>query len=291
MWGRDLSWDFEPTRRRLEGALQEGTLRGLVANDDLGACAYATYAIDEDHGIVGSFFAGERSRALGLEGLLVQQVLDELLARKLRVIDCQTLFSSDRGLTEPFAARGFESAARIYMALDRSAWLATRPAAAADIRTKPTHRLDIQSVARLVHEAHLDTGSVDASSSFDTLGSCEGILRQIILDEVCGPFDSLGSRRVEVNGQVLAVSLLTWPLRGVAHISEVATTPQHRRQGLARHCLTQSLVSAFEGARARSVTLSVTASNQAALALYESMGFVPSLRYQSHVFRFRQPGR
>jgi ribosomal protein S18 acetylase RimI-like enzyme len=171
------------------------------------------------------------------------------------------------------------------MTLDRSAWLATKPATAADVRSKPTHRLDIQSVARLVHEAHLDSLHQDASSSFDTLDSCERILRQIILDNVCGPFDSLGSRRVEVNGQTLAVSLLTWPLQGVAHISEVATAPSHRGLGLARHCLRETMASAFERAGARCATLSVTASNRAALTLYESMGFVASLRYQSHVLR------
>lgn len=289
MWARELRWNFEPTRRRLESAHQEGTLNGLVANDELGACAYATYAIEEDHGIVGSFFASLRSRARGIEGLLVAQVLDELLSQGLRVIDGQTLFSSDRGLIEPFAERGFESAARVYMTLDRSGWLAPKPPATAPVHSKPIHRLDIQSVARVVHAAHLDSLHRDASSSFDTLDSCERILRQIILENVCGPFDSLGSRRVEGNGQTVAVSLLTWPLQGVAHISEVATAPSHRRLGLARLCLRESMASAFERSGARSATLSVTASNRAALALYESMGFAPTLRYQSHVLR--KPGR
>jgi ribosomal protein S18 acetylase RimI-like enzyme len=71
----------------------------------------------------------------------------------------------------------------------------------------------------------------------------------------------------------------------VAHISEVATAPDHRRQGLARHCLAESLENAFERGNASSATLSVTASNRAALALYESMGFVPRIRYESHVLR------
>jgi ribosomal protein S18 acetylase RimI-like enzyme len=106
-----------------------------------------------------------------------------------------------------------------------------------------------------------------------------------MLEEVCGPFDSLGSRRVEANGRTLALALLTWPLPGVVHISEVATAPSHHRRGLARHCLTQALSGAFEQGGAFSATLSVTSSNRAALALYESMGFVPRIRYESHVLR------
>ena len=285
VWARDLLWSFAPTRRRLESAFAERTLHGFVANDDLGACAYATYATDGVHGIVGSVFTAGRSRGRGLEALLVRHVLDRLLLDRPRTIDCQTLFSSDPGHTEPFAARGFASAPRLYMTLDRSGWLAARRGIPPGFRSKPADRADLGSVARLVYESHKGGAHLDASSSFDTLDSCERILGQIMVDEVCGRFDPQGSRRVDANGQLVAASLLTWPLPGVAHISEVATAPSHRRLGLARHCLTESLTQAFDHGEASAVTLSVTASNRGALALYESMGFAPRIRYESHVLR------
>ena len=285
MWANDLRWNFAPTRGRLEAALDDGTLNGLVANDDQGACAYATYALDDGHGIVGSVFASARSRARGVEERLVQRILNRLRVLRPRVIDSQTLFSSAPGLKEPFAAQGFESAARLYMTIDRDAWSPASKVVSTSAPSKPTHRTDLRPVARLVYEAHIETHRLDASSSFDTIESCERILRQIVLDEVCGSFDSSGSRRIEADGRLLAASLLTWPLPGVAHISEVATSPSHRRLGLARQCLTESLASAFERGEASCATLSVTASNRPALALYESLGFVPRIRYESHVLR------
>ncbi len=284
-WACDLKWSFEPTRRRLEGAFAERTLEGFAARDHLGTCAYATYALEGGHGTVGTFFASSRSRAGGLEDLLVGLILDQLLARGARVIDCQTLFSSDPGLKEPFATRGFESAARIYMTVERGAWCASTRTSPKTFETMPTYRSHLASAARLIYEAHAPSRDLDASSSFDTPDSCERVLRQLMLEEVCGPFDSLGSRRVEANGHTLALTLLTWPLPDVVHISEVATAPSSRRLGLARHCLTQALKTAFEQGGASCATLSVTASNQAALALYESMGFVPRIRYGSHVRR------
>lgn len=285
MWARDLRWNFAPTRGRLEAALGDGTLSGLVAHDERGACGYATWALDSGHGIIGSVFASERSRGRGLEADLVRRILGRLQTLQPRVIDCQTLFSSDPGLKEPFRSHGFESAARLYMSVDRASWLAGRRALAPGRRSKPTHRTDLRAIARLVYEAHIESHGLDASSSFDTLESCERILRQIILDEVCGPFDSMGSRRIEAGGKLLAACLLTWPLQGVAHVSEVATAPGERLRGLARHCLTESLESAFERGNAWCATLSVTASNRPALALYQSMGFVPMVRYESHVLR------
>jgi ribosomal-protein-alanine N-acetyltransferase len=171
------------------------------------------------------------------------------------------------------------------MTIDRSAWRKARTTEPAERRSKPTHRTDLKTVARLVYDAHFETHDLDASSSFDTPESCERILRQIVLDEVCGPFDSAGSRRIEAGGKLLAACLLTWPLGDVAHVSEVATAPGHRRQGLARQCLAESLGDAFERGNASCATLSVTASNHGALRLYESMGFVPRIRYESHVRR------
>jgi ribosomal protein S18 acetylase RimI-like enzyme len=286
MWAKELRWNFAPTRGRLEAALSDGTLNGLVATDELGACAYATWAVDAGHGIVGSVFSSLRSRGHGLESLLVERILSRLEALRPDVIDCQTLFSSEPGLIDPFAAHGFESAARLYMTIDRTAWRGARPAASSGgRRSKPIHRTDLKTVARLVYEAHFETHDQDASSSFDTPESCERILRQIVLDEVCGPFDSMGSRRLEAGGKLLAACILTWPLGGVAHISEVATAPGHRLQGLARQCLNESLENAFDRGNASSATLSVTASNLPALRLYESIGFVPKIHYQSHVRR------
>jgi GNAT superfamily N-acetyltransferase len=286
LWARDLLWNFDPTRRRLEAALDERTLRGFVANDHEGACAYATYAIDGDRGIVGSCFALPRARAKGFEAMLTQRILDRLLAERPRLIDCQTLFSSAPDLVEPFASRGFASAPRVYMTLSRADWLATRQEAR-PMRSHPLpgHRNDLRPLARVIHEAHAENHGMDASSSFDTLESCERILSQIVLDEVCGPFDPHASRRLEEKGRLVATCIVTWPHHGVAHVSEVATAPSHRRLGLARLCLEESLREAFERSGATAATLSVTASNTAARALYESSGFVPRVSYESHVWR------
>jgi ribosomal protein S18 acetylase RimI-like enzyme len=287
-WERELFWSFEGSRQRLESALLEGAIHGFVATDEFGACAYATYSSHEDQGVIGSIFSAQRSRDLGLEEALIGRILGRIMNTPPRLVDCQTLFSSKPGLREPFASSGFESAPRLYMSLDRETWAARAREQGPKLTggaSKATHRLDIRSVSKLVFEAHENTRSMDGSSSFDTLESCTRILRQIILDGVCGPFDSGGSRRIEARGSTVAACLLTWPMREVAHISEVATAREARRLGLARQCLTESLASAFGRGNATRATLSVTASNHAALGLYESLGFAPLVRYHSHVFR------
>ena len=78
------------------------------------------------------------------------------LAAGPRLVDCQTLFSSDPGLTGPFADCGFESAARVFMTIERAAWLGGKGAAfAPPLRSRPIERTDLRSVAHLVYEAHI----------------------------------------------------------------------------------------------------------------------------------------
>ena len=87
---------------------------------------------------------------------------------------------------------------------------------------------------------------------------------------------------------MVALAILTWPHRGVAHLSEVATASSFRRMGLGRQSLAEALNAAFDKEGARGVTLSVTASNAAAVSLYESVGFRTRVRYLSHVWRGRK---
>lgn len=284
-WRERLFWDFAPTRRRIEAAFAERTLEGFIAEDEDGACGYATGSFDGHAAIIGSIFVGERARDTGLEANLASRVLEGLLRLRPRVIDCQTLFSSAPDLIGPFAARAFASATRLYMTVDRATWLETARSLPPLTRTRPTPRMDVGALARLVYDAHEAGLALDASSSFDTAAACERILRQIVVDNLCGPFDAEASRRVEIEGRTVAACLITWPLTGVAHVSEVATAPDARRRGLARRCLTESLTIAFEQKNATAATLSVTASNQSAIALYASLGFTVRIRYGSHVLR------
>lgn len=284
-WRERLLWDFASTRRRLESAFAERTLDGFIAEDSQGAAGYATGSTDGETAVVGSIFVGERARGTGLEASLVNRVLARLMSFRPRIVDCQTLFSTAPDLIGPFESRQFTSAARLYMTLDRPTWLEIARGLPYLTRTKPAPRFDVGALARLVYDAHEATLAFDASSSFDTAAACERILRQIVVDQLCGPFDSEASRRVEVDGQTVAACLMTWPLAGVAHVSEVATAPLARRRGLARRCLTESLAVAFGQKGATAATLSVTASNHAAISLYDSLGFKPRIRYGSHVLR------
>jgi len=74
------------------------------------------------------------------------------------------------------------------------------------------------------------------------------------------------------NETLLVAHCFFWLLEPEIHLLNLAVRPEYRRQGLARRLLTAMLARGRE-AGVETVFLEVRASNRAALALYESLGF------------------
>jgi len=75
----------------------------------------------------------------------------------------------------------------------------------------------------------------------------------------------------EMEGRLVGM-LVLWMIVDEAHIATIATHPDFRRQGIAKHLLVEALESAYnEGAQ--TALLEVRAGNEVALKLYASFGF------------------
>ena len=67
--------------------------------------------------------------------------------------------------------------------------------------------------------------------------------------------------------------LVTWQVLDEVHLLNVAVAPEHRRRGIGRWLVRQVLERALDE-KATWVSLEVRVSNAAAIALYDSLGFV-----------------
>jgi len=85
--------------------------------------------------------------------------------------------------------------------------------------------------------------------------------------------DNLAARCwVAEMGNRLVGILVLWMIVDEAHIATIATHPDFRRQGIAKGLLAEALNSAYaEGAQ--SALLEVRAGNEAALKMYQDIGF------------------
>lgn len=76
----------------------------------------------------------------------------------------------------------------------------------------------------------------------------------------------------ETDCQVLAYAVFSFPAEQ-AHIQTIAVRPESLRQGIGRHLLRQ-IIAFVMRKKGESVILELRQSNQAALKLYQSLGFV-----------------
>jgi len=85
-------------------------------------------------------------------------------------------------------------------------------------------------------------------------------------------------------GRAIAAFCLCWVIFDELHINTLAVAPAERRKGLATLLLKHVLAeTSKEGAR--KATLEVRASNEAALALYRSLGFTVRAKRQGYYTR------
>jgi len=82
--------------------------------------------------------------------------------------------------------------------------------------------------------------------------------------------------RSSLDPRVIIGYIVCWIVADELHILDLATDPARRRTGIARHLVLEALKNAYERC-VRRTFLEVRASNEAALNLYEGLGFVRSI--------------
>jgi ribosomal-protein-alanine N-acetyltransferase len=85
---------------------------------------------------------------------------------------------------------------------------------------------------------------------------------------------------VELDNKIIAM-IVSWLILDELHVATIATHPEFRRQGIGKTLLTHALKSAREEGVVRSF-LEVRASNQAAIEMYKSFGFIEDGRRKEY---------
>ena len=91
-----------------------------------------------------------------------------------------------------------------------------------------------------------------------------------------GPVSLMLVARSSLEPQAIIGYIVCWIVADELHILDLATEPARRRKGIARHLVLAAIKDGFER-NIRRAFLEVRTSNQAALNLYEGLGFVRSI--------------
>jgi ribosomal protein S18 acetylase RimI-like enzyme len=303
VWSQRLHWDYRGSADLLLQYLDSRVLPGYVAVENGRIVGYVFCVYEGHKAVIGDVFA-LGSPDTPEAGDTATEIRNELLSRLFEMlkntpgvsrIESQLLLhphGEHRGI---FEEAGFEVFERIFMEWPLQSGQGTSEPGRLGgddatvlpdgLQLRRWEESDLGAAARLIaqaYEGHLDS---HINEQYRTAAGSQRFLHNIVRFPGCGYFDPDASRcLVQRNNPDLTGLLLCSRVRDdVGHVTQICVSPEFRGRGLGRLLM-------VECARALAqrgfslLTLTVTASNQRAVSLYEWLGFKGTHRFDAMVW-------
>jgi ribosomal protein S18 acetylase RimI-like enzyme len=290
-WQRRLFWDYSGSTSVLLKYLDSRVLPGFVALRRGKVAGYAFAVFEAAKAVLGDVYAfgeGEGPSNPVCETLLVHLLEMLQSAPGVDRIESQLLMFPTGALGGPFVARGFLPHPRLFMVADlASPGLA--PGLANSLPTgvalEPWQHALYEPAAELIHLAyvgHVDSGIND---QYRSVHGAQRFLHNIVRFPGCGIFDPESSwvLRSTRSRELLAMVLCSRVRQDSAHVTQLCVSPALRGLGLGPTLLNHCILG-LEATGVKSLSLTVTESNDGARRLYERHGFTVAHRFDAMVW-------
>ena len=293
-WQRRLHWDYTRASIMLLEYLDSRILPGFVALRAGRVVGYAFCVSEGAKAVIGDIYALRETEST------TNPICDTLLHHLLELlqatpgvdrIESQLLMFPQGALAEAYSTRDFRSFPRLFMMSNLKAQ--SRQVHPEPVPLPPGVSLLLQSwqpefyesAAALIHRCY--AGHMDASinDQYRTLHGAQRFLHNIIRFPGCGVFDAENSWVLR-DPQTLAIEAVVLCSRvraNINHITQLCVSPSLRGFGLGQtlleHCAAESAQRGM-----KSLTLTVTEANTAALHLYQRNGFTTLHRFDAMVW-------
>ena len=290
-WQRRLFWDYSGSTTVLLKYLDSRVLPGFVALRRGKVAGYAFAVFEAAKAVLGDVYAFGEGEGLSnpvCEALLVHLLEMLQSAPGVDRIESQLLMFPTGALGEPFSSRGFLPHPRLFMVADLTAPNRSPTVAQplpAGIALEPWQPALYEPAAELIHLSyvgHVDSGIND---QYRSVHGAQRFLHNIVRFPGCGIFDPESSwvLRSTRSRELLAMVLCSRVRQDSAHITQLCVSPALRGLGLGpallRHCIL-----GLEASGVKSLSLTVTESNDGARRLYEQYGFRTIHRFDAMVW-------
>jgi len=288
-WKSGLDWDLRPATELVQRFVHMQALNGYALDYRGSIVGYSYYVCEEGKGLIGDLYVLARARTPEHEDSLIQAVLDSLWrVPGIRRVEAQLLMLGPpvpRPMPYP---SWFSAYPRKFLELQTGhiARLAARPADGIAITTWSENRQD--DSARLVAAAYRGHIDSEINDQYRAPAGARRFLANIVQYPGCGTFFGPASYAATdtQTGALCGISLTSLVAGDVGHITQICVAPSHRGMGLGYELLRRSLL-ALAAHGCRSVSLTVTASNNTALRLYERMSFTQRRAFAACVWNSR----
>ena len=284
-WNRYLHWDFSTSKETLLRYIDSRNLYGFVLLKDADPIGYS-YFIHENHKAqLGDLFVSEAHRESYAERILLNHTLrTAVVFPGVRRIEGQLLaLSDDLPETEVYGSR-VRVIPRHFMIFEGLP--ASRPSrSSAGLMYRTWTERDLESTSDLICRAYQHHVDARINDQYQSRAGARRYLRNSTQHPGCGLFFRKAARVAfdRLTNMAAGVCLGSLVQPKVGHITQLCVDPRFRCSGVGRELLGQAL-DAYRAHRCEAVSLTVTASNQHAIQLYERIGFRLLKRFPSFVW-------
>ena len=295
-WHTELDWDFKPSAELVRRYADTNSLGGaaLMINGEVAGYGYAV--LEEPRGIIGDLYVRPYWRSALAEAELFRSLLEALgNTPRIARMESQLL------LTTPESAAIIADANFLPRAMPRGTLrsferhLMSRDGGTAlPLSNDALHRRYrferwqgsfLHTAGSIIAAAYKGETDGEINAQYRTPAGARHFLSNIVEFPGCGTFHPAASflafhrETGEASGMVLA----SFVADATGHISQLCTMPNARGAGLGKELLRAGAEALYQHG-ARRVSLTVTGSNSAAIAMYGNFGFRHVRRFFAYIW-------
>lgn len=285
-WRDALEWDFEKSADLVRRFVDLRALNGSALIEDGAVAGYVYYVLEENKGLIGDLYVRRALRTVERENLLLESALEPIMASPpIDRIESQLMMldhAAHRAMPHADFLGVYE---RDFMRLDllRAALPEGNVRRPMYVEKWSEHYQD--AAAQLIAAAYL--GHIDGriNDQYRSAAGARRFLYNIVQFPGCGAFFRPASYAAfeAVSGRLCGISLTSVVAPECGHITQICVSPSVRGTGIGYELLRQSLTT-LRDMGCHSASLTVTAANEDAVALYERVGFRTARRFSAYVW-------
>jgi ribosomal protein S18 acetylase RimI-like enzyme len=285
-WRRELDWDFDKSADLVRRFVDLRALSGYALVDGDAIAGYLYYVLEDGKGLIGDLYVRHAWRSPEAEDRLLEAALEAIIGnRSVRRIESQLMMLRQAEGRELPRADFLGAYERNFMRIDltRAPLDQGRVRRAVYLERWSEHYQD--AAAQLIATAY--SGHVDSriNDQYRSASGARRFLYNIVQYPGCGVFYRPASYAAfdSPSGRLCGISLASLVAPECGHITQICVSPSVRGTGVGHALLRQSLTT-LRDLGCRSASLTVTRSNEDAVALYERVGFRTTRRFSAYVW-------
>ena len=285
-WSQRFLWDFSASADVIRRFLDMRNLFGFALLRDGKPVGYSYFVHEDRKALVGDLFLTAAHRCETAERILLHDTIKAAVVfPNVRRVEGQLLGLSFNPSDEIIYGRNLAVFERNFMMLDklRGFPIARKPSRGVTFQTWSDRFLD--SAADLVAQSYRDHVDSLINDQYRNFAGARRFLFNTTQHPGCGVFYRPAAvvAADQLSLRMAGICLGSLVHADVGHITQIAVGPGMQGRGVGFELLRRS-VDAFHEHDCRAVSLTVTASNRAAVQLYEQVGFRTIRRFHAFVW-------